>query len=221
MQIFFSLFVFGEVWRSKEKEVTLSSISINNKIMTYIETEIPGVWIIEPKIFFDPRGYFMEAFKQQEFDATIGQINFIQDNESQSSFGTLRGLHYQKGAYIQAKLVRVIKGEVLDVAVDLRKSSPTFGKHISVLLSDENKRQLFIPRGFAHGFAVLSEIALFQYKCDNFYHPEADAGINIKDESLGIDWKVPVEHAILSEKDLKHACLKDASYDFDINNKLY
>ena len=125
--------------------------------MNYIQTEIDGVWIIEPKVFSDPRGYFMEAFKQQEFDATIGQINFIQDNESKSSFGTLRGLHYQKGDYCQAKLVRVIKGEVLDVAVDLRKSSPTFGKHISVLLSDDNKRQLFIPRGFAHGFLVKSE----------------------------------------------------------------
>ena len=143
--------------------------------MNYIQTEIDGVWIIEPKIFFDPRGYFMEAFKQQEFDATIGQINFIQDNESQSSFGTLRGLHYQKGAYSQAKLVRVIKGEVLDVAVDLRKSSPTFGKHISVLLSDENKRQLFIPRGFAHGFLVKSEIAIFTYKVDNIYAPQSEA----------------------------------------------
>ena len=145
--------------------------------MNYIQTEIDGVWIIEPKVFSDPRGYFMEAFKQQEFDATIGQINFIQDNESKSSFGTLRGLHYQKGDYCQAKLVRVIKGEVLDVAVDLRKSSPTFGKHISVLLSDDNKRQLFIPRGFAHGFLVKSEEAVFTYKVDNIYAPQAEASI--------------------------------------------
>lgn len=160
--------------------------------MNYIQTEIDGVWIIEPKIFFDPRGYFMEAFKQQEFDATIGQINFIQDNESQSSFGTLRGLHYQKGAYSQAKLVRVIKGEVLDVAVDLRKSSPTFGKHISVLLSDENKRQLFIPRGFAHGFLVKSEIAIFTYKVDNIYAPQSEASILYNDPALAIDWPVPI-----------------------------
>ena len=189
--------------------------------MNYIQTEIDGVWIIEPKVFSDPRGYFMEAFKQQEFDATIGQINFIQDNESKSSFGTLRGLHYQKGDYCQAKLVRVIKGEVLDVAVDLRKSSPTFGKHISVLLSDDNKRQLFIPRGFAHGFAVLSETAIFQYKCDNFYAPQADGGISIKDESFGIDWKIPTDKALLSEKDTLHECLKDFDSPFSIDMNLY
>lgn len=158
--------------------------------MNYIQTEIDGVWIIEPKVFSDPRGYFMEAFKQQEFDATIGQINFIQDNESKSSFGTLRGLHYQKGDYCQAKLVRVIKGEVLDVAVDLRKSSPTFGKHISVLLSDDNKRQLFIPRGFAHGFLVKSEEAVFTYKVDNIYAPQAEASIIYNDPALGIDWPI-------------------------------
>ena len=179
--------------------------------MNYIQTEIDGVWIIEPKIFFDPRGYFMEAFKQQEFDATIGQINFIQDNESQSSFGTLRGLHYQKGAYSQAKLVRVIKGEVLDVAVDLRKSSPTFGKHISVLLSDENKRQLFIPRGFAHGFLVKSEIAIFTYKVDNVYAPQAEASIRWDDEDLNIQWPIRKEDVLTSEKDLKKAkAFKDA-----------
>ena len=148
-------------------------------------------------------------------------IHFVQDNESMSSYGVMRGLHYQKMPYTQSKLVRCVKGAVLDVAVDIRYGSPTFGQHVAVELTEENHRQFFVPRGFAHGFAVLSETALFQYKCDNFYHPEADAGINIKDESLGIDWKVPVEHAILSEKDLKHACLQDASYDFDINNKLY
>lgn len=150
--------------------------------------------------FSDPRGYFMEAFKQQEFDATIGQINFIQDNESKSSFGTLRGLHYQKGDYCQAKLVRVIKGEVLDVAVDLRKSSPTFGKHISVLLSDDNKRQLFIPRGFAHGFLVKSEEAVFTYKVDNIYAPQAEASIIYNDPALGIDWPIADSQLVMSEK---------------------
>ena len=182
--------------------------------MNYIQTEIDGVWLIEPKVFFDERGYFMEAFKKEEFESHIGPVNFVQDNESKSSFGVLRGLHYQKGEYSQAKLVRVIKGEVLDVAVDLRKSSPTFGKYVSVLLSEENKRQFFIPRGFAHGFAVLSETAVFQYKCDNFYHPEADGGISILDESLGIDWHIPTEHANLSEKDTKHAVLKDFDSPF-------
>ena len=143
--------------------------------MIYTETEIPGVWIIEPKVFKDARGYFMEAFKQEEFDAHIGPTRFIQDNESCSSKGVLRGLHYQQAPYSQAKLVRVIKGEVLDVAVDLRKSSPTFGKHVSVLLTEENKRQFFIPRGFAHGFLVLSEEAIFTYKVDNVYTPQADS----------------------------------------------
>ena len=169
--------------------------------MNYIQTEIDGVWIIEPKVFSDPRGYFMEVFKQQEFDATLGQINFIQDNESTSSFGTLRGLHYQKGDYCQAKLVRVIKGEVLDVAVDLRKSSPTFGKHISVLLSDDNKRQLFIPRGFAHGFLVKSEEAVFTYKVDNIYAPQAEASIIYNDPALGIDWPIADSQLVMSEKD--------------------
>ena len=189
--------------------------------MNYIQTEIDGVWIIEPKIFSDPRGYFMEAFKQQEFDATIGQINFIQDNESKSSFGTLRGLHYQKGDYCQAKLVRVIKGEVLDVAVDLRKSSPTFGKHISVLLSDDNKRQLFIPRGFAHGFSVLTDEVIFQYKCDNFYAPQSEGALAWDDPDLGIDWRVPANEIVLSEKDNHHELLKDASWLFYYNESLY
>ena len=180
--------------------------------MNYIQTEIDGVWIIEPKFFSDPRGYFMEAFKQQEFDATIGQINFIQDNESKSSFGTLRGLHYQKGDYCQAKLVRVIKGEVLDVAVDLRKSSPTFGKHISVLLSDDNKRQLFIPRGFAHGFLVKSEEAVFTYKVDNIYAPQAEASIIYNDPALGIDWPIADSQLVMSEKDRQAGNFRAAEY---------
>ena len=180
--------------------------------MNYIQTEIDGVWIIEPKVFSDPRGYFMEAFKQQEFDATIGQINFIQDNESKSSFGTLRGLHYQKGDYCQAKLVRVIKGEVLDVAVDLRKSSPTFGKHISVLLSDDNKRQLFIPRGFAHGFLVKSEEAIFTYKVDNIYAPQAEASIIYNDPALGIDWPIADSQLVMSEKDRQAGNFRAAEY---------
>ena len=180
--------------------------------MNYIQTEIDGVWIIEPKVFSDPRGYFMEAFKQQEFDATIGQINFIQDNESKSSFGTLRGLHYQKGDYCQAKLVRVIKGEVLDVAVDLRKSSPTFGKHISVLLRDANKRQLFIPRGFAHGFLVKSEEAVFTYKVDNIYAPQAEASIIYNDPALGIDWPIADSQLVMSEKDRQAGNFRAAEY---------
>ncbi len=154
----------------------------------------------------------MEAFKQQEFDATIGQINFIQDNESKSSFGTLRGLHYQKGDYCQAKLVRVIKGEVLDVAVDLRKSSPTFGKHISVLLSDDNKRQLFIPRGFAHGFLVKSEEAVFTYKVDNIYAPQAEASIIYNDPALGIDWPIADSQLVMSEKDRQAGNFRAAEY---------
>ena len=168
--------------------------------MNYIQTEIDGVWLIEPKVFFDERGYFMEAFKKEEFESHIGPVNFVQDNESKSSFGVLRGLHYQKGEYSQAKLVRVIKGEVLDVAVDLRKSSPTFGKYVSVLLSEENKRQFFIPRGFAHGFAVLSEEAIFTYKVDNKYAPQAEASILFNDKTLGIDWPLSETQMLLSSK---------------------
>lgn len=190
--------------------------------MNIIKTTIEGLVVIEPKVYPDERGYFFESFNANEFAKKIGMaIHFVQDNESMSSYGVMRGLHYQKMPYTQSKLVRCVKGAVLDVAVDIRHGSPTFGQHVAVELTEENHRQFFVPRGFAHGFAVLSETAVFQYKCDNFYHPEADAGINIKDESLGIDWKIPVEHAILSEKDLKHACLKDAFHDFDINNKLY
>lgn len=180
--------------------------------MNYIQTEIDGVWIIEPKVFSDPRGYFMEAFKQDEFEKAIGKIDFIQDNESKSSFGVLRGLHYQKGEYSQAKLVRVIKGEVLDVAVDLRKTSPTFGKHVSVLLSENNKRQFFIPRGFAHGFLVLSDEAIFTYKVDNVYAPQAEASICYKDETLGIEWPVAESQLIMSEKDKSAKDFQSAEY---------
>ena len=189
--------------------------------MEVIKTEIEGVVIIEPRIFKDARGYFFESFSQREFDEKVRHIDFCQDNESMSSYGVMRGLHFQRPPFTQSKLVRCVRGSVLDVAVDIRKGSPTYGKHVAVELTEDNHRQFFIPKGFAHGFAVLSETAVFQYKCDEFYHPEADGGINIKDESLGIDWRIPVEKAILSEKDLKHACLKDAVLDFDINDKLY
>lgn len=180
--------------------------------MNYIQTEIDGVWIIEPKVFNDARGCFMEAFKEEEFRANIGDVHFVQDNESKSSFGVLRGLHYQKGEYSQAKLVRVIKGKVLDVAVDLRRSSPTFGKYVSVELSEENKRQFFIPRGFAHGFLVLSEEAIFTYKVDNGYAPQAEASIRFNDETIGIDWPVAESQFILSEKDGHAVSFKDAEY---------
>lgn len=180
--------------------------------MNYIQTEIDGVWIIEPRVFNDARGYFMEAFKEEEFRSNVGDVHFIQDNESKSSFGVLRGLHYQKGEYSQAKLVRVIKGKVLDVAVDLRQSSPTFGKYVGVELSEENKRQFFIPRGFAHGFLVLSEEAIFTYKVDNAYAPQAEASIRYNDESVGIDWPVAESQLLLSEKDGHAVSFKDAEY---------
>lgn len=182
--------------------------------MEIISTGIQGPVIIEPRIFLDERGYFFEAFSEREFCEKVGDVHFVQDNESMSSYGVMRGLHYQRMPYTQAKLVRCVKGAVLDVAVDIRWGSPTFGQHVAVELTEDNHRQFFVPHGFAHGFAVLSETAVFQYKCDNFYHPEADAGINIKDESLGIDWRIPVEKAILSAKDLRHANLSDAPHDF-------
>ena len=178
--------------------------------MEYIKTEIEGVFIIEPKVFNDTRGYFMEAWKQAEFNEHVGKVDFIQDNESKSSFGVLRGLHYQKGETSQAKLVRVIKGKVLDVAVDIRKSSPTFGKHVMVELSEDNKRQFFIPRGFAHGFLVLSEEAIFTYKVDNPYSPSTEAGIRWNDPALGIEWPIDPKLVQTSEKDLKQPFLKDA-----------
>ena len=178
--------------------------------MDYIKTEIEGVYVIEPKVFCDARGYFMEAWKQVEFNEHVGRVDFIQDNESKSSFGVLRGLHYQKGTLSQAKLVRVIKGKVLDVAVDIRRSSPTFGKHVMVELSEENKRQFFIPRGFAHGFLVLSEEAIFTYKVDNPYASQAEAGIRWNDPALGIEWPIDSTQVQTSEKDLKQPFLKDA-----------
>ena len=178
--------------------------------MEYIKTEIEGVYIIEPKVFNDARGYFMEAWKQTEFNEYIGKVDFIQDNESKSSFGVLRGLHYQKGELSQAKLVRVIKGKVLDVAVDIRQSSPTFGKHVMVELSEDNKRQFFIPRGFAHGFLVLSEEAIFTYKVDNPYAPQAETGIRWNDPDLAIEWPIDFSEVQTSEKDLKQPFFKDA-----------
>ena len=178
--------------------------------MEYIKTEIEGVYIIEPKVFSDARGYFMEAWKQEEFNEHIGRVDFIQDNESKSSFGVLRGLHFQKGDLSQSKLVRVIKGKVLDVAVDIRRSSPTFGKHVMAELSEENKRQFFIPRGFAHGFLVLSDEAIFTYKVDNPYAPQCDAGIRWNDPDLGIEWPIDPAKVLTSEKDLKQPFLKDA-----------
>lgn len=172
--------------------------------MNIIETEIKGVFIIEPKVFSDSRGYFFESFSQREFDSAIGPVTFVQDNQSKSSYGVVRGLHFQKPPHAQAKLVRVVKGKVLDVAVDMRKDSPTFGKHVAVELSDENHRQVFIPKGFAHGFSVLSEEAVFQYKCDEYYAPESEAAIAWDDKDLNIDWKVPADDVELSPKDKCH-----------------
>ena len=189
--------------------------------MEVIKTAIEGLVIIEPKVFNDSRGYFFESFSQREFEEKVHKINFVQDNESMSSYGVMRGLHFQRPPYSQSKLVRCVKGKVLDVAVDIRKGSPTYGQHVAVELSEDNHRQFFVPRGFAHGFVVLSETAVIQYKCDNFYTPEADGGISIKDESLGIDWQIPTENAILSDKDLKHICLKDFDSPFDYNVNLY
>lgn len=180
--------------------------------MNYIETDIKGVFIIEPKVFEDARGYFMEAWKQSEFEQYIGAVDFIQDNESKSCFGVLRGLHYQKGEYSQAKLVRVIKGSVLDVAVDIRRSSPTFGKHVMVELNEDNKRQFYIPRGFAHGFLVLSEEAVFTYKVDNVYAPQAEAGIRWDDKTLDIKWPIDPVKVITSDKDLRQPAFADAVY---------
>ncbi len=178
--------------------------------MEFKKTAIEGVYVIEPRVFNDARGYFFEAWKKEEFEQNIGKVEFVQDNESKSSYGVLRGLHYQKGDASQAKLVRVIKGKVLDVAVDIRKSSPTFGQHVMVELSDENKRQFFIPRGFAHGFLVLSDEAIFTYKVDNPYAPQADAGIRWNDPDLGIEWPIDPKDVQTSEKDLKQPFLKDA-----------
>ena len=187
--------------------------------MEVLKTALDGVLILEPRVFNDPRGYFFESFSQREFDEKLvpilgHSIRFVQDNESMSSYGVMRGLHFQRPPFTQSKLVRCVAGATLDVAVDIRKGSPTYGQHVAVELTADNHRQLFIPKGFAHGFAVLSETAVFQYKCDEFYHPEADGGISILDESLGIDWRIPADKAMLSEKDLKHPRLTDYDSPF-------
>ncbi len=189
--------------------------------MKIISTKIEGVVIIEPRLFQDDRGYFFESYSEKDFNREVREIHFVQDNESKSSYGVMRGLHFQRPPFTQSKLVRCVKGAVLDVAVDIRKGSPTYGQHVAVELTEDNHRQFFIPRGFAHGFAVLSPEAVFQYKCDNFYHPEADGGISILDSSLGIDWRIPTDHAILSEKDTRHPLLKDFDSPFDIQVPLY
>ena len=183
--------------------------------MEIIKTDIEGLIIIKPQIFKDSRGYFFESFSQREFEEKVGQIRFVQDNESKSSFGVMRGLHFQKPPYSQSKLVRCVKGSVLDVAVDIRKGSPTYGKHIAVELSAENHLQFFIPKGFAHGFAVLSDEAIFQYKCDEFYAPQSEGGIQLMDESLGINWPISADDAILSDKDKKYPKLSEIISDFD------
>ena len=183
--------------------------------MHFIKTEIEGVYIVEPRVFEDERGHFFESYSQAKFEGAGLHYDFIQDNQSKSSYGTVRGLHFQKGEHAQAKLVRVLEGAVLDVAVDLRKGSPTYGQHIAVELTGENHRQLFIPRGFAHGFAVLSDEVLFQYKCDNYYAPQSEGGILWNDPALNIDWRIPSDQVILSEKDTKHPLLEDYISDFE------
>lgn len=194
--------------------------------MNVIKTNIEGVLILEPKVFNDARGYFFESFSQREFDEKVAPIlgrtiHFVQDNESMSSYGVMRGLHFQRPPFTQSKLVRCVKGAVLDVAVDIRKGSPTFGQHVAVKLTEDNHRQFFISKGFAHGFAVLSETAVFQYKCDEFYHPEADGGISIMDQSLGINWQIPTNQVLLSEKDTKHQMLANFDSPFSIDTNLY
>ena len=183
--------------------------------MEVIKTSIEGVVIIEPKVFGDHRGYFFESFSERDFNQQVREVKFVQDNESKSRYGVLRGLHFQKPPYAQAKLVRVIKGRVLDVAVDIRKGSPTYGKHVAVELTEDNHRQFFIPRGFAHGFAVLSEEAVFQYKCDSYYAPQSEGAIAWNDPDLDIDWGVPADNVLLSEKDSRHPRLRDAEIPFE------
>ena len=189
--------------------------------MEVIKTEIDGVVIIEPRIFSDDRGYFYESFSQREFEEKVCRTTFVQDNQSKSSYGVLRGLHFQKPPYSQSKLVRCIKGAVLDVAVDIRKGSPTFGKYVAVELTEDNHRQFFVPRGFAHGFAVLTPEAIFQYKCDNFYNKESEGSVAWNDPQLAIDWRIPADKVILSEKDKLSKELADADYLFDYNENLY
>ena len=189
--------------------------------MEVIKTALEGVVIIKPRIFTDARGYFFESFSQKEFNEKVRPIQFVQDNESKSSYGVMRGLHYQKMPNTQSKLVRCVRGRVLDVAVDIRRGSPTFGQHVAVELSEDNHLQFFIPRGFAHGFAVLSDEALFQYKCDAFYAPQSEGGIQLIDDTLGIDWRIPLDKAILSEKDIQRSKLADTPLDFDYKDDLY
>ena len=189
--------------------------------MKILETDIEGVVIIEPDVFEDARGYFFESFSQERFDKAVRPVRFVQDNESMSSYGVLRGLHYQKGRHAQSKLVRCVKGAVLDVAVDIRKGSPTFGKHVAVELSEKNRRQLFIPRGFAHGFSVLSDTAIFQYKCDSLYAPQSEGAIAWDDPDIGIDWQIPADAVLLSAKDKAHPRLKDAAEVYDYSTDYY
>ena len=189
--------------------------------MEIVKTAIEGVVIIEPRLFKDERGYFFESFSQRDFDRQVRPIHFVQDNESKSSYGVLRGLHFQKPPFAQSKLVRVIKGAVLDVAVDIRKGSPTFGQHVAVELTEDNHRQFFIPRGFAHGFSVLTPEVVFQYKCDNFYAPQSEGALAWDDPDLAIDWHIAPDKIILSEKDKKHDRLKDAEWLFDYTENLY
>ncbi len=214
-------YIFRLIPRGLTENCQLPIFNCQLNSMNVIKTLIDGVVIIEPRIFEDARGYFFESFSQREFDEKVRPITFVQDNESKSSYGVMRGLHFQRPPFTQSKLVRCVKGAVLDVAVDIRKGSPTYGQHVAVELTEDNHRQFFIPKGFAHGFAVLSETAVFQYKCDEFYHPEADGGISILDESLGIDWHIPIEKANLSDKDTKHSLLKDFDSPFNINEYLY
>lgn len=189
--------------------------------MNVIKTDIEGLFIIEPKVFGDHRGYFFESFSERDFNSQVCQVRFVQDNESKSRYGVLRGLHFQKPPYAQNKLVRVVKGAVLDVAVDIRMGSPTFGRHVAVELTEDNHRQFFISRGFAHGFVVLSDEVIFQYKCDNFYEPESEGAIAWNDPALGIDWKIPAEDIILSEKDTKHPVLAGIVSPFLYDSDLY
>ena len=189
--------------------------------MKVIETQIPGVVVIEPAIFRDGRGYFFESWSQREFDAKVRPVKFVQDNESRSSRGVVRGLHFQKGRDSQSKLVRVVRGAVLDIAVDIRRGSPTFGKHIAVELTGDNHLQFFVPRGFAHGFAVLEDDTVFQYKCDNFYAPQSEAAIAWDDPALGIDWRIDTASVLLSEKDRHHPLLQDCDCLFDYNIDYY
>ena len=189
--------------------------------MNIIQTSIEGVVIVEPRLFRDARGYFFESFSARDFSEKVRAVDFVQDNESRSTCGVLRGLHFQRPPHAQSKLVRCVRGAVLDVAVDIRRGSPTYGRHVAVELTEDNHLQLFIPRGFAHGFAVLSEEAVFQYKCDDYYAPEADGDISIRDASLVIDWRIPEEKAVLSEKDTRHPLLRDFVSPFEYDENLY